>query len=189
MLATQLLPQSPFGQQYSDDAQRRPAKDADAFNALLPPAIEFVEGSSTGALAVPESKYPPINVPTPQVRRVVSCAQALPLILCALRQKRARSRSASPSAGAAPADAPATSPAKSPHGKGRELWTGTLETSWPKSFGVGAGFHNTGNTCFLNSALQCLAHTAPLIRVVGMHGGNSDPCEQFGLALGLLGRS
>jgi ubiquitin carboxyl-terminal hydrolase 36/42 len=69
MLATQLLPQSPFGQQYSDDAQRRPAKDADAFNALLPPAIEFVEGSSTGALAVPESKYPPINVPTPQVRR------------------------------------------------------------------------------------------------------------------------
>jgi ubiquitin carboxyl-terminal hydrolase 36/42 len=72
------LPQQPFGQQFADDAQRRPAKDADAFNALLPPAIEFIEGSSTGALAVPESKYPPINAPPPAHPQVRSCRSRCP---------------------------------------------------------------------------------------------------------------
>lgn len=36
-------------------------KDIDSFNKLLPPPIEFIEGSSSGALAVPEGKYEPIN--------------------------------------------------------------------------------------------------------------------------------
>lgn len=44
-----------------DLAQYRPAKDIEAFNALLPPPIEFVEGSSSGTLAVAEGKYKPIN--------------------------------------------------------------------------------------------------------------------------------
>lgn len=39
------------------------AKNLEAFNSLLPPAVEFVEGSSTGALALAsvEGKYEPIN--------------------------------------------------------------------------------------------------------------------------------
>jgi hypothetical protein len=74
MLATQLQPSSYFtksGHSHSDRdsaTQYRPVKDAEAFKALLP-AIEFVEGSSTGAFAVPEAKYQPINV-GPTVRQV-----------------------------------------------------------------------------------------------------------------------
>ncbi len=57
MLASPLLPSTRF----SDETSYRPAKDLDAFNKLLPPKIEFVEGSSSGVLAVGEGKYQPIN--------------------------------------------------------------------------------------------------------------------------------
>lgn len=44
-------------------ASIRPAKNMEAFNSLLPPQVEFVEGSSTGTLALSamEGKYEPIN--------------------------------------------------------------------------------------------------------------------------------
>ena len=47
--------------------QLRPAKNIEAFKSLLPPPVEFVEGSSTGAIAlsVAEGKYDPINVGPP----------------------------------------------------------------------------------------------------------------------------
>ena len=81
MLASPLYPALSFSPQQTSDSpsQYRPARDLEDFNNLLPPPIEFIEGSSTGVLTVAEGKYPPINVrpktPAADVRlRSLSCA-------------------------------------------------------------------------------------------------------------------
>jgi ubiquitin carboxyl-terminal hydrolase 36/42 len=170
MLATPLLHASPF----EGGAQYRPAKDADAFNALLPPAIEFVEGSSTGAFAVPDAKYTPING-TPQVRARRGGRARLSLTGAVVEQKRFRSRSPPP-AGTPASRMSASAAAATALTAGRQLYMGPIDTTWPARMTVGAGLHNTGNTCFLNSALQCLLHTPPLLRLLAQHGDKADPC-------------
>ena len=77
MLASPLLPIQPlFSTQHAQDdsLQYRPSRDKEAFNSLLSPPIEFVEGSSSGALAVPPGKYEPINVSPKAVKPNVSVA-------------------------------------------------------------------------------------------------------------------
>lgn len=63
MLASPLYPSQPFREEH-DAAQYRPTKDIEDFKKLLPPPVEFVEGSSTGTFAFGDGKYQPINAPS-----------------------------------------------------------------------------------------------------------------------------
>jgi hypothetical protein len=62
--------------------QYRPAKDIQTFKGLLPP-IEFIQGSSSGTLAVPEGKYEPINAPpkTPKTPSSEPAQTVRPLLI------------------------------------------------------------------------------------------------------------
>ncbi|KAI0692259.1 hypothetical protein BC835DRAFT_1357862 [Cytidiella melzeri] len=138
-----------------DLAQYRPAKDLEAFNALLPPPVEFVEGSSSGTLAVVEGiqKYTPINgngTGTPKAGRTEAS------------ESRRNSQSEADKSSATTPDT-------------KSLYDHPIETSWPSGAVKGCGLVNSGNTCFLNSALQCLLHTTPLMNVLLRHD-KADKC-------------
>ena len=47
---------------------------------------------------------------------------------------------------------------------------------WDKVRPIGAGLQNMGNTCFLNSVLQCLLYTPPLANIL-LSGGHGSRCK------------
>ena len=51
-----------------------------------------------------------------------------------------------------------------------------LEMQWRQAGSIGAGLYNMGNTCFLNSVLQCLLYTAPLYNYL-MSDDHKRECE------------
>ena len=51
-----------------------------------------------------------------------------------------------------------------------------LALKWERVYRVGAGLHNLGNTCFLNSTVQCLTYTPPLANFL-LSKEHSRTCE------------
>ncbi|CAA7260068.1 unnamed protein product [Cyclocybe aegerita] len=148
MLASPFLPPTMFSTQPSSDdpLHYRPAKDLETFNSLLPPPIEFVEGSSSGTLAVAEGKYEAINaspkVPKAELPDNNNPAPSTPTKLASTPSRATSTKSLHPD---------------------------PIELAWPQTCTRASGLYNNGNTCFINSALQCLLHTPPLLRKVLAH--------------------
>ncbi|XP_077611222.1 ubiquitin carboxyl-terminal hydrolase 36 isoform X1 [Crocuta crocuta] len=55
--------------------------------------------------------------------------------------------------------------------------TERLSLKWERVYRVGAGLHNLGNTCFLNSTVQCLTYTPPLANYL-LSKEHSRTCHQ-----------
>ncbi|KAF9901449.1 hypothetical protein EC991_006097 [Linnemannia zychae] len=51
-----------------------------------------------------------------------------------------------------------------------------VQLAWPQPRPIGPGLHNLGNTCFLNSVLQCLTYTPPLANFL-LSGQHSNSCK------------
>uniref|UniRef100_A0A8C9SFF1 Ubiquitin carboxyl-terminal hydrolase n=1 Tax=Scleropages formosus TaxID=113540 RepID=A0A8C9SFF1_SCLFO len=57
-----------------------------------------------------------------------------------------------------------------------------ISLKWNQVHRIGAGLHNLGNTCFLNSALQCLTYTPPLANYM-LSREHSKTCHEPGFCM------
>ncbi|XP_054614499.1 ubiquitin carboxyl-terminal hydrolase 36 isoform X2 [Dunckerocampus dactyliophorus] len=60
--------------------------------------------------------------------------------------------------------------------------TNKLTLKWERVYRVGAGLHNLGNTCFLNSTVQCLTYTPPLANYL-LSKEHSRVCHPSGFCM------
>ncbi|BGP37514.1 hypothetical protein JCM10449v2_001420 [Rhodotorula kratochvilovae] len=138
--------------------------------SLLEHPVEFVHAStSTREDVVP---YKPINTPKPAQTPAGKGPTASTAGSSVASTSKAVLGPAAPSPSAS-----ASSPSL---GRGSSVFP-PVDTSvgWARKHKVGAGLQNLGNTCFLNSALQVLIHTPPLVRYLEGQGHTTANCAML----------
>ncbi|GJN88157.1 hypothetical protein Rhopal_001122-T1 [Rhodotorula paludigena] len=139
--------------------------------SLLEHPVEFVAATSSGL--DDRLPYQPINVKgTPKVNGTPSSTAASPV--------------ASTSKAVHPSPSSSASTPSHTRAGGSSLFP-PVDTSvtWARKYPVGAGLSNLGNTCFLNSTLQALLHTPPLVRYLesNAHPSGCKMAQQKGFCM------
>ena len=57
------------------------------------------------------------------------------------------------------------------------LYTGKIHAEWIQVHKIGAGLTNLGNTCFMNTVIQCLTYCPPLANYLLHDNDHNSKCK------------